>query len=299
MLPSSLARALSPERLRIAGKNIHAQFSAAPPPPLRAHAARISHWGSPASRWEAAYWRNGRAGLYRLYWSDAGTFDLDARRGLVRGHLQRGARPEAVEELLCGPVCSFFLLQHGFEPLHAGAVLLRGRCLAFAGAPGAGKSSLIAYLAGNGARFLADDVLPLRFARRAVRAWPGLGQIRLAPRSLRALRWPGRPLSASRWKSTLEARPPRGSWPVARVYVLDRGACRGAVRVQPLSPREAFVALVSHSRNFAETARARLHNQLQVCGWLANRVPVRRLTYPSGLSRLAAVRGAILEDLAS
>jgi hypothetical protein len=171
--------------------------------------------------------------------------------------------------------------------------------VAIAGAPGAGKSSLIAYLAGNGARFLADDVVPLRFSRRAVRAWPGLGQIRLAPRSLRALRWPGRPLYTSRWKSTLEARPPRGSRPVARVYVLDRGARGSAVRVETLSPREAFVALVSHTRNFAETARARLHHQLQVCGWLANRVPVRRLAYPSGFARLAAVRRAILKDLAS
>lgn len=204
-----------------------------------------------------------------------------------------------MEELLRGPVCSFFLLQHGFEPLHAGAVLLGERCVAFAGAPGAGKSSLIAYLASNGARFFADDVVPLRFSRRAVRAWPGLAQIRLAARSLRVLRWPGRPLSVTRWKSTLEARAPRGARPVARVYVLERSARHRTVGVQTLSPREAFVELVSHTRNFAETARARLHNQMQVCGWLANRVAVRRLSYPSGFNRLPAVRRAILEDLAS
>lgn len=298
VLSSSLARSVFPAHLRIAGKKIHAEFSAAPPPPLRAHAATISRWSSPASRWEAAYWRNGSARHYRLYWSDTGTFDLDAQRGLVRCHLLHDARPDAVEEVLRGPVCSFFLLRHGFEPLHAGAVLLGGRCVAFAGAPGAGKSSLIAYLAGTGAHFFADDVVPLRFSRRAVRAWPGLAQIRLAPRSLRALRWPGRRLSATRWKSTLEARASRGARPVARVYVLERSA-RRTVGVETLSAREAFVALLSHTRNFAETARARLHNQLQVCGWLANRVPVRRLRYPSGFARLAAVRRAILEDLAS
>jgi len=278
---------------------LRAEFSSAAAPPLRAHAEEINRWSFPASQMEAIYWRNGSRGRYRLHLSGAGTFDLDARRGHVRCHLRSDAPADSVEEMMRGPVCSFFLLEQGYEPLHAGAVLVGGRCLAFAGAPGAGKSSLIGYLALQGARFFADDVLPLRFQRRSVRAWPGLAQIRLAPRSLRALRWPGGVLSSTRWKSTLAARPAAGARPVARIYLLERAAARGAVRVEPLDPRAAFVALVSNTRNFAETARERMRNQLQVCGWLANRVPVRRLRFPSGFNRLADVRRAILEDLAA
>jgi hypothetical protein len=294
--PSSAIRTA---RLRIAGRTIHARFSSSPPPPISSAAQEISRYQFPRSGLEAVYWRNGKSGRYRLYWSDAGVFDLDAIRGHVVCHVPPNARPASVEEVLRGPVCSFFLVEHGFEPLHSGAVLLGGRCLAFAGEPGAGKSSLIAYLARNGARFFADDVLPLRFSRNSVRAWPGLAQLRLAPPSLRALRWRGRTLSATRWKSTLEAQPARGAKSVARIYLLNRVAGRDALRVQELRPREAFVELVSHTRNIAETARARMHRQLQVCGWLANRVPVRRLIYPSGFGRLAAVRQAILQDLDS
>lgn len=295
----NLSQATRPVRLRIAGRTIRAQFSAEAPPPVSPSAEKIFQFHFPVSRQQATYWRNGKAGLYRLDWSDAGVFDLDARRGLVRCHLRRNAQPDSVEEMLRGPVCTFFLLEHGFEPLHAGAVLFRGHCVAFAGAPAAGKSSLIAYLAQNGARFFADDVLPLRFSRGAVQAWPGLAQIRLAPRSLRAVQWNGRPLSVTRWKSTLQALPARGAKPVARIYLLERAARGGTVRVEGLAPSEAFVSLVSHTRNIAETARARMRNQLQICGWLANRVPVRRLRYPSGFRHLPAVRRAILEDLRS
>ena len=62
----------------------------------------------------------------------------------------------------------------GFEAIlsaiHPG--LGHARRIGITGPPGAGKSSLIAYLARNGAQFYADDVVPLRFSRRAVRAWP-------------------------------------------------------------------------------------------------------------------------------
>lgn len=245
------------------------------------------------------YWRNGHPGCYRLFWSDAGTFDLDARRGRVSCHLIPKASATTVEEVLRGPVCSFFLVEQGFEPLHAGAVLLGGRCVAFAAAPGAGKSSLIAYLARHGARFYADDVVPLRIVRGRVRAWPGLPQLRLVPRSLRALGWSGRLLWSTRWKATLSAKPAKGPAAVARIYLLERSAKRRSVRIESLPPRDAFVALVSHTRNIAETAAHRMRGQLQVCGWLANRVPVRQLAYPSGLRRLEEVRRAILEDLAS
>jgi hypothetical protein len=71
------------------------------------------------------------------------------------------------------------------------------------------------------------------------------------------------------------------------------------VTVEPLAAREAFVALVSHTRNIAETAPRRMQTQLDVCARLANHVPVRRLVYPSGFARLETVRRAILEDLAS
>jgi len=295
-LSRSLARRLA--TLRIAGKKIRSVFHATAPAALPAGAEELTRLSFPRLHADCVYWRNGTRGCYRLFWSDAGTFDLDARRGRVACHLIRRASPTTVEEVLRGPVCSFFLVEQGFEPLHAGAVLVGGRCVAFAAAPGAGKSSLIAYLVQNGAPFYADDILPFRRARGAVCAWPGLPQLRLAPPSLRALRWRGRILWSTRWKATLAVRPAPRPVAMSAIYLLERRAGSRAVKLETLSPGDAFAALVSNTRNFAETAARRLQTQLQVCSWLANRVPVRRLIYPSGFPHLAEVRRAILEDIA-
>ncbi len=247
---------------------------------------------------DSVYWRNGRPGRYRLYWSDAGTFDLDTRARRVTCHVVPGASLASIEEVLRGPVCSFLLLDRGFEPLHAGGVLIRRQCVALAGEPGAGKSTLIAYLAAHGAGFFADDVIGLRIARAGVRAWPVLPGLRLSRRSLRALRWQRRPGRVTGSKTTVSLRPVHGPQAISRVYLLVRGGSRPPA-VEPLSPREAFLALVTHTRNAAETAAWRLEQQLRICGWLANHVPVCRLRYGSGFARLAHVRRAILQDLAS
>ena len=45
--------------------------------------------------------------------------------------------------------------------MHAGAVARDGRCVAFAGVSGRGKSTLTTYLASHGYDFLADDMLPI------------------------------------------------------------------------------------------------------------------------------------------
>jgi hypothetical protein len=247
---------------------------------------------------DSVYWRNGRPGRYRLYWSDAGTFDLDTRRRCVTCYPLPGASPAAIEEVLRGPLCSFLLLDRGFEPLHAGAVLLRRQCVAFAGQPGAGKSTLIGYLVAHGARFFADDVVALRSPRPGVRAWPVLPGLRLGHRSLRALRWQRRSARVTGGKITVSLRPPRGAQRLGRIFLLERRGS-GYPAIEDLRPREAFLALVAHTRNAAETAAWRLEQQLRICGWLANHVPVCRLRYGSGFARLAQVRRAILQDLAS
>ena len=45
--------------------------------------------------------------------------------------------------------------------LHAGAVMIGGQALLFAGQGGSGKTTLVAYLASNGYEYLSEDVTPL------------------------------------------------------------------------------------------------------------------------------------------
>lgn len=287
-------------QLRLAGHEIHIRWFSPPPPELPRTATLIRRRRFPARNLACAYWRGGGAGRYRIFWSNAGTFDLDARSSRVRCYLLPRSSPTTTEEVLRGPVCSFFLLERGFEPLHASAVMLRRRCVAFVGRAGAGKSSLVAYLSQYGAGFLADDLLPLRTRRDSVRAYPGLAQIRLVPRAVRALGWDARPVWSTRWKATVPVRPVLAgtSVPLARFYFLERRAGRNvAPHIVPLAPREAFLALVSNTMNAAEDAPWRMHNQLRTFGWLASHVGMRRLIYPDGFGELPAVRQTILRDL--
>ena len=290
-------------RLRLAGKEIRTRFLWWPPPPLPATAQVLYRSSDPGRRLKRVYWRGARPGCYRLDWSDAGAFDLDARRGRVRCFLRPRASATAVEEVLRGPVCSFFLLEQGFEALHAGAVAIAERCVAFVGPAGAGKSSLVASLTQLGSKFLSDDVLPLRCQGRLVRAYPGLPQLRLVPQAVRTLGLDRRVGWKTRWKATLPIPESsrRVSYPIARIYLLDRrNVSRPApISLKPLSPREAFLALVAHTMNEALNATWRLERQLRLFGWLATRVPMRRLAYPSGFEQLERIRQSILRDLES
>ena len=89
--------------------------------------------------------------------------------------------------------------------------------------------------------------------------------------------------------------------PLACLYIPERrdpAAWGDGVEITPLRPTAALMALV---RN-AFTARAVealgwQRSRLMVLGDLVQRVPVRRLIYPSGFQRLPQVRQALLRDL--
>ena len=63
--------------------------------------------------------------------------------------------------LLLGPVLGIICYLRAVLPLHAGAVRIGARAVGFAGAPGAGKSTLTAALCRYGHTFITDDVCPV------------------------------------------------------------------------------------------------------------------------------------------
>ncbi len=86
--------------------------------------------------------------------------------------------PGAVEpwrwqRLLTAQALPVAALLQGLELFHASAVQLHGRVLAFAGASGAGKTSLAAQLLLAGATFVADDVLAVEPEGEVVIVHPG------------------------------------------------------------------------------------------------------------------------------
>jgi hypothetical protein len=88
--------------------------------------------------------------------------------------------------------------------------------------------------------------------------------------------------------------------PVAAVYSLaaPREAHRKQrVRIEPLSPREAFMALVKNTFNRRILDADRLTRQLAQTARLSDLLSMRKLTVPRDLDQLPSVRNAILSDL--
>ena len=106
-------------------------------------------------------WLQEGDGSFRLRYSDGVEFGVDRRGTRVWASGPEGTLPEYLAVYLLGPVMGFVLRLRGITCLHASAVMVDNRALAFLGPPGAGKSTLAAAFALSGHPVLSDDVLPL------------------------------------------------------------------------------------------------------------------------------------------
>jgi hypothetical protein len=206
-----------------------------------------------------------------------------------------------------GPIMGVVLRLRGLTCLHASAVAIDGRAVAFVGASGAGKSSTAAALARMGYPGLTDDIVPLVHAGTAWMAQPGYPRIRLWPPAIEALagvpsRLPLRPrrfdserfcLDLTRDGHAFQTTP----LPLGMIYLLDpRVDDPGAPHFTPVPPATALLALV------AETFATRVQDsalraaEFETLSRVVSTVPVRRIqphVDPRGLGQLCA---AIVED---
>lgn len=233
-------------------------------------------------------------------WPGLGDFLIKRRGREVYACAAPGAPPGELRDLVVTTIASFAMVERGVETLHASAVEVNGRAVAFAGRAGSGKSSLAAWLAGRGHLLLTDDVLPVVRRGLQVLAYPTLPEIKLEPDSA-----PGLGVSARRLrrfprysKRYLAVRLARGPKPLAVLYFPRLlKTSRGAVRLQPLSFAETFRTLLGHSFTAALLTRRRLRRQFALFTHLAERVPARRLLIPRNWKKLDEVAARIERDL--
>src|SRR5205814_1400196 len=144
------------------------------------------------------------------------------------------------------------------EPLHATAVVVDGRGIAFVGHSGFGKSTLAAAFLNAGHRLLTDDLLVVEESGNAVIAFPGAPRIKLFPKAAERL-LPGTPqqgvMNSSTPKRILAVAQERRhdrAVPLEAIYLLadPRQACRSeAIRIQPLTAIEKIAGLMESTFN--------------------------------------------------
>ena len=97
------------------------------------------------------------SGGYRLRFDDLCDFDLSEDLSAVTWQTLPGRDPGLVSVLAAGALMAFRLIMAGHLVLHASAVHIRGRGLAFVGRSGMGKSTMATLMCAVGGSLLTDD----------------------------------------------------------------------------------------------------------------------------------------------
>lgn len=172
-----------------------------------------------------------------------------------------GASERNTRAYLLGSAFGAICHQRGLIPLHANAVVMDGRAIAFAGPSGAGKSTLAAVFHDRGRQLLSDDVCVVKFdSEKRPLAWPGVPRIKLWPDASAATGRSGAGLEPvfdgeAKFQLRLDQRQV-GPAPLAHVYLLTRRGADHPTAVKLLKGVAAFEAVSAniYRREFAGAA---------------------------------------------
>ncbi len=207
--------------------------------------------------------------------------------------------PEAsgrnVRLFLLGSAFGALLHQRGLLPLHANAVEVEGRAIAFLGPSGAGKSTLAGWFHRRGLRVLADDVCVVGFGEGGEPfVQGGLPRLRLWRDALeRDGRSPGNfELSydgADKYDVPTGEDPLLGPLPLAQLYLLARAEEGAEPSIGPVTGAAAAAVLMANTyrAGFVRLLGA-TERHLRDCAALAERAPLFRAERRWGTDRFEA-----------
>lgn len=239
--------------------------------------------GEHPDRWYTAVRRSDSSVLLRVH--GVCDFVLSPDLAHVTVHLVRGADPGMRAILTTGTMLALQLSLRGSAVLHASAVEVDGRGIAFVGHSGMGKSTLAALMCAAGARVVSDDVVPVGGAGAPLVPL-GATELRLRPGAEAVAA--GLPPGSYRQRVSVDRRtvvglpaPDADAVPLAAV-VIPRPNREGRLETTPLDPKSAAFALLSFPRLMGWRDPEVLGLQLARATWLSRQVPVLLAHVPWG-----------------
>lgn len=222
-------------------------------------------------------------GWWAMTWPGRATFRFDARSPVVHVWCAPDADRTRLEDTCRRSVVPLALQVRGYQTLHASAVSIAGRTVAFCGERRSGKSTLAFALQREGCEHRADDTLVLSVRADGVTTCP----LPFTPR-LRE--------NTVRWFEAADPRPVSASPPeaLAAIFVLDQSDSVRTCQVETVNGGAAFQAVLAHAHCF-DPADVKMRRRLvEHCLELAAAVPVLRLVYPRGLDALPSMVDGVL-----
>ncbi|MEN3340506.1 MAG: hypothetical protein V7647_4182 [Acidobacteriota bacterium] len=241
-------------------------------------------------------------------WTDLFEFLVspDARHIQART-LTDGCR-EALLAYLLVDALALSMVQLGWEPLHATAVLTMHGVVGFIGESGEGKSTLGALFVAGGCPLVTDDMLVLRATRQGFLAEPGPPRIKLyrdiAARIFGSGRTgvPMNPATAKLIIPLADHDAVREAHPLAALYLIAEDRTGDAIArpsIRRLSPSTALPRILASTAPHYPSRPERIRNQFAFVTDLVRRVPIKTLSYPRDTERMSSLPDVVLADLAA
>lgn len=243
---------------------------------------------------------------YGFLYSDGVRFAVEREGREIWGDWPDDYTLEDACTYLMGPVIAFVLRLRGVTCLHASAVGVGDRAIAFVGEPGAGKSTTAAAFARLGYPVLSDDVVVLSDRNDRFFVQPGYPRVNLWPDSVRALfgSEDALPHITPTWDKQYLALDQNGyrfqsvPLPLGAIYILaERKLGSTAVVVEELSGSAALTTLVANKYLHYLLDREMQCRDFDVLGRLITQVPVRRIRPMANPSKLSDLCECIAADV--
>ena len=208
-------------------------------------------------------------------------------------------RPRASWEwqrLLAAQALPLAAAAHGFEPLHASAVGIAGRAIAFTAPSGTGKTSIAMHLVARGAGLLTDDVLAVETTPSQLLAHPGVRLLNADRAELAELHAGRERLGpALGEEEKVQMRPPvePAPLPLAALYKLVREPAGTRLRIVQEVPPDSRELLATGFLTYLKSPE-RLTRHLDFASRMAQGVPLFVVHLPADLS--AARSAELLEQ---
>lgn len=196
---------------------------------------------------------------------------------------------------LLGTAIGMLLHQRGSLPLHASAIEVQGRAVAFAGVSGEGKSTLAAHLHRRGYRVFSDDIAVITFDGQRPFVQPGFQKVKLWQDALTHL--PHDPAELvqdlsrfNKYHLALEHVAPCVPAPLAEIYLLAENRVDDAVTFTPMASVPAIFALGENAyRPAFLKCLGKKQAHFRQCSDVVNHAAVFTLSRPKVIAQMDAL----------
>lgn len=218
----------------------------------------------------------------------------------IRIDPEPGIDEDSLRVFLLGSAFGALLFQRGYLVLHGNAIRIGDQCMVCVGPSGAGKSTLAAGFMRQGHPILADDVVPVDSQCRALPGFPRIklwrdvaDQLAINTTDLRRIR-----PNTDKFNLPVSSAGAGEPLPVRWIYILDSDHLE-ALKIEPILGMQRFKPLHNNTYRVRFLQGMALKPEhLKLCGQLAGRIRLARLTRPRIGFHLEPMIDRILADIA-